>query len=49
MLNSAPGRAAAGLKNFIPKATARPEFCMPTSMANVRHTDGLQRKAYAMP
>jgi hypothetical protein len=35
--NSAPGSAAAGEKYLTAKATAKPEFCMPTSIARVLH------------
>ena len=33
--NSAPGKAAAGAKYLAANATAKPEFCMPTSIARV--------------
>ena len=36
ILNIAPGKAAVIEKYFMAKATLSPEFCMPTSMANVR-------------
>ena len=34
-LNKAPGRAAVAEKNSVARATPRPEFCMPTSIAMV--------------
>ena len=34
-LNTAPGKAAAMPKNCLERAAARPEFCIPTSMAMV--------------
>ncbi len=35
MLKKVAGRAAAGVKNLVANTTARPEFCIPTSMATV--------------
>ena len=38
MLNMAPGIAAVGSKCAIANATAKPEFCIPTSIDIVRQT-----------
>jgi hypothetical protein len=35
--NRAPGKAATGAKYLTAKATAKPEFCIPTSIDRVLH------------